>query len=345
MTASWRTQYFLDVDADGHGVANGTGWYNEGSGVSFGVTSPYNVDQYERYAFVSWSGIDAPGPSVRLVINQPYSVKAQWKRQLLVNVAAIGSDGLPMQANGLSIEMNAPNGTDINVSPGAVWMDEGVWTIKRILWLNVDVTPGDMMFEPSKYANWVIRPEVFTLTVLVSTMLMRRGIQSATVSVQLPNGSPYYAVTNQTGYAALVNLPSSDYTVNVTRDANPVSSNSLHLTEDTTLQVRVQDLVEDSLVIALVILGIVAMCVIARSSSRSKLLSRVRRRESSGVMLESRVYDYILSHQGVISKSTAAQELGISTDTLVSVIAHLKERRIHEMNHKQPGYGGSVRAG
>jgi hypothetical protein len=327
MTASWRTQYFLDVDADGHGVATGTAWYNEGSSVSFGVTSLYNVDQYERYAFVSWSGIDAAGPSVQLVMNQPYSVKAQWKRQLLANVTVIGSDGLPMQVNGLRMEMDAPNGTDtINVSPGAVWMDEGVWTIKCILWHNLDVTPSDMMFKPSKYAKWVIRPKAFTLTVHVSTMLMRRGVQNDMVSVQLPDGSPYSAITNQTGYAALVNLPSSDYMVNVARDANPISSNPFHLTEDTTLQVTVQDPVEDFLAITMVLLGIVAMCVVARPSTRSRLLSQVKKRKSSGVTLESRVYGYILSHQGVISKSTAAQELGISTDTLMSVITHLKKR-------------------
>jgi hypothetical protein len=328
MTASWRTQYFLDVDADGHGVANGTGWYNEGAMVSFGVNSPYYVDKYERYACVSWSGIVAPRPSVRLVMNQPYSVKARWERQLLVSITAIGSDGLPMQANELSMEMIAPNGTDIiNVSPGAVWMDEGVWTIRRILWLNVDVTPDDVMFKPSKYANWMIRPRVFTLTVLVSTMLLKRGLQSATVSVQLPDGSLYSAVTNQTGYAALVNLPSSDYTVNVAGGANPVSSNSFHLTEDTTLQLTVQDPLEDFMAIALVILGVVATCVVVRRSTRSRLLSQVRKRETSGAMLESRVRDYIIRHHGVISKSTAAQELGISTDMLMSISVHLKKTK------------------
>lgn len=327
MTASWKTQYFLNVDADGHGIANGTGWYDDGARVSFGVTSPYNIDQYERYVFVSWSGTNAIGPSVQLVMNQPYSVKAQWKRQLFVNITATGSDGLPMQGNDLNMELDAPNGTTLSsLSPGAVWMDEGVWTVRRVLWLSVDVTPADAMFKPSKYADWVIRPRVFGLVVLVSTMLMRRGVQGAIVSLQLPNGSPYSAATNQTGYVVLVNLPASDYTVNVARDANIVSRNSFYLTEDTTLQVRVFDPIEDVLVIVFVILGVVAMWLIAKPATRSKLRPRKWKNDSPRPgLLENRVCDYILNHKGVISRTAAAKELGISTDTLMSVINGLKK--------------------
>ena len=326
ITASWRTQFYLAGDANGHGTVNGTGWYDDGARVKFEVTSPAYADKYERYVFTSWNGLKVQEPVVELVMNHPYSVKAQWKRQLLVNITTIGSDGLPMQGSNLSVDLEAPNGSNIqNIFQGQVWMDEGVWTARRVLWMNVDVSPINRTFEPSKYGVWTIRPRVFSLAVVVSTRLLRRGVQGAVVSVQLPDGESHSALTNQIGYVLLTNLPASQYTINIVRGATTISSASIYLSEDTSLEVKVADPVEDILAMAFVILGIVSLAIIALPT----VLSRIRRGRNqriplSSIGLEDRVYYYVMHHKGVISQSIAARDLGISPDILMSVINQLR---------------------
>jgi M6 family metalloprotease-like protein len=326
LTAQFKRQYYLNVRSE-FGSPVGEGWYDDGSRADFRVTSPSYVDDYERYLFESWSGADTRAPVGEVVMDNPYFMTAQWKRQLLVNITVIGSDGVPLQSGALNMEFEAPNGTDIHNSLlGHVWMDEGVWKLKRVLWMNVDASPFDATFKPSKNGVWIVRPRVFSLAVLVSTKLLRTGVQGVTVSLQLPDGTPYSLVTNRTGYVLLVNLPASQYTVSITRNADLVANTQFYVIEDTSLEVRVSDPVEDTLTTAFIVFGIISMGIIVTPTALARLRPRRKKRIALPLhVLENRVYYYILRHKGVISKSTAAKDLGISTNTLMSVIYRLKK--------------------
>jgi uncharacterized repeat protein (TIGR02543 family) len=88
-TATWTTQYYLNVDNGGHGTAGGAGWYN--AGVNAQATMiPLTVAGTEgtQYVFAGWSG-DASGsgsPSNNIMMDEPKTATATWTTQYFLTV-------------------------------------------------------------------------------------------------------------------------------------------------------------------------------------------------------------------------------------------------------------------
>jgi M6 family metalloprotease-like protein len=326
VVAKFKLQYFLKIKS-GFGSPIGEGWYDNGSLVEVQVASPYYIDGSERLLFVSWSGLGSNARAV-VLMNKPYSLAAQWKRQYLTDVVVSGSDGKPLQGEGLVLSFESPNGSEIVGPLGrSVWLDEGFWVVRMVTWHGVDVTPMDKVFKPSEGNSWVIRPRVYTLTTRVSTQLLRRGVQDATVSLQLPNGLICAQRTNQTGYATFTNLPTWEYNVNVARNGDVVAASGFYVTDNVLMEVRVSDSFENGLAAVSMVLGVACLGMTIVPTLLSKGRHKRRRSVAFRPELEYRVYRYILNHGGVISKATAADELGVSKDTLIDVVRHLKKIR------------------
>jgi hypothetical protein len=80
VTASWKTQYYLDVQTD-EGKVSGSGWYDVGKMASIKVKTPtVSEDLWSATVFDKWSG-DYEGTALkqRVLINEPKTVVAEWK--------------------------------------------------------------------------------------------------------------------------------------------------------------------------------------------------------------------------------------------------------------------------
>ncbi len=108
-TANWSAQYFVDVISE-YGTPFGTGWYNEGTLVSFGIDSTTINRWNAQYQFMTWSGTGnisysgSAGQST-VTVNSPITEQANWSVEFLVETGS-SPDGL------------------LNV-PGAGWYEAG----------------------------------------------------------------------------------------------------------------------------------------------------------------------------------------------------------------------------
>lgn len=328
VVVQFRKQFYLKVKSE-FGNPTGGGWYDNGTRATFNVTSPHYANPTERYAFDSWSGSQSKETEVSVVMDQPHTMTAQWRRQLLVSVAVLGSDNQPLQGSELKVRIGAPNGTEIAQPPGGyAWLDDGVWLVRTVEWMNIDVSPSERTYRPTSGGTWVIRPNLHTLAVSVASRIFRRGISGITVCLELPNGELYSSLSNQTGQITITNLPSYEYHVRLIRDGEEVSVARLYVIQDTKLDFRIADPLENAVIAAFAVAGIVSMTLIAVPN----VLSRMKRKRGrlDPVSLDERVYEYILGHGGMISKSKAARDLGISGETLMRAVRRLSTKHTRE---------------
>jgi M6 family metalloprotease-like protein len=336
LVAQFRKQFFLNVKSE-FGNPTGEGWYDNGTRATFNVTSPEYASATERYTFDSWSGSESKETQVSTVMDQPRTITAQWRRQLLVGISVLGSDGQQLPVDELKMRIEAPNGTEITQPlVGYAWLDDGLWIVETVEWMSVDVSPSERTYRPTDGKAWAIRPDLHTLTVSVSSRIFSRSISGITVCLELPDGEMYSSPSNQTGQMTITNLPSYEYYVRLARDGEEVSASRLYVIQDTKLEFRISDPFENVVIAAFAFTGIVSMTMIAMPS----ILSRLKRRRDrlDYAALDERVYEYIVSHGGIILKSKAARDLGISRGTLMRIIRRLSTKRENSLN------GGPLRS-
>jgi M6 family metalloprotease-like protein len=325
LVARFQKQFYLKIRSES-GNPTGEGWYDNGMNAILAVSSPHYISTTERYVFDSWSGSESKQPMVSVFMDRPRTLTAQWRRQLLVSITLLGSDGQPLQGEQLKIRLEAPNGTAIpQPLMGDVWLDDGLWFVRTVTWMSVDVSPLERTFRPASGGTWIIRPNLHTLTVSVTSRIFRRAISDVTAYLELPNKELYVSHTDQTGQITISNLPQYEYNVKLMRGGQEVSTADLYIVQDTRLDVRISDPLENTVVAGFAIAGIISLALVAMPSA----LSRLRRKRSklNSAALDERVYEYILGHAGVISKSKAARDLGIPKETLMRVIRHLGTAR------------------
>jgi M6 family metalloprotease-like protein len=333
LVAQFQKQFYLKVRSE-FGNSTGEGWYDNGSKVILSVSSPHYLSTTERYTFDSWSGLDSKQSAVSVVMDRSRTMTAQWKRQLLVSIAPVGSDGQPLRGERLKIRLEAPNGTEIaRPLAGDAWLDDGLWLVRTVTWMSVDVSPLERAFRPTGGATWVIRPNLHTLTVSTASSIFRRGISGITVCLELPDKELYVGYTNQTGQITISNLPQYDYHVKLMRGSEEVSSAHFHVVQDTRLDIEISDPLENTVVAGCAIAGIVSLASVTMPSAVSRL--RRKRSKLNSAALDERVYEYILGHAGVISKSKAARDLGISREALVRAISRLGKTRTRHKHEQQ----------
>ncbi|MEM2904168.1 MAG: Ig-like domain repeat protein [Candidatus Bathyarchaeia archaeon] len=99
VTASWRTEYFLEVKPD-RGRPTGAGWHPEGSYVNVSVESEAPAEDWTgalggKYVFEGWTGdLVSPQRSVTVLMDSPKTLTARWRPDYLQPLALLGGAAL-----------------------------------------------------------------------------------------------------------------------------------------------------------------------------------------------------------------------------------------------------------
>jgi M6 family metalloprotease-like protein len=86
VSANWRTQYYVNI-ISAAGSVTGAGWYDVGTQATISVQSPVQVSANQRQIFAGWSGgVIGHESMVKVTVNSPITIQAQWTMQYLVVV-------------------------------------------------------------------------------------------------------------------------------------------------------------------------------------------------------------------------------------------------------------------
>jgi len=167
ITASYRTQYFLNVSSS-HGVTSGSGWYDNGTVAYAGLnTGVIDAGNGSRLRFAYWSG-NASGTvfnrSNPILMDGVRSAIANWKMQYEVSLSFKTWDGsIPLHPRRCQIAGASPNGTLITLSSFShVWLDGVRWSVVQVLWQGSNIVPNvTVSYIPTALGKWVINCSVY----------------------------------------------------------------------------------------------------------------------------------------------------------------------------------------
>jgi len=88
LTASWKTQYFLTINANGGIVDHMSDWFDEDSSVTISATTVANeVTNKSRLSFKEWNGdVTSTSLSVTIFMDSPKTMTANWDVQYYLRV-------------------------------------------------------------------------------------------------------------------------------------------------------------------------------------------------------------------------------------------------------------------
>ena len=88
LTANWKTQYYLTINANGGTIDHASNWFDEDSSVNVGATSVANeVANKSRLSFKGWGGdVTSTSLSLTISMNSPKTITANWNAQYYLRV-------------------------------------------------------------------------------------------------------------------------------------------------------------------------------------------------------------------------------------------------------------------
>jgi uncharacterized repeat protein (TIGR02543 family) len=91
VAAHWKNQYYVSAISS-VGVASGSGWYDEGSTATIGVTSPVPAGYGSQYVFDKWVGAtELRSNPAQVTVDRPITLEATWRLDQTVLYATIGA--------------------------------------------------------------------------------------------------------------------------------------------------------------------------------------------------------------------------------------------------------------
>jgi len=86
VNANWKAQFYVNIISP-PGSVTGAGWYDVGAQATISAQSPIQVSANQRQVFAGWSGgLTSPESVVKVTVNSPITIQAQWTTQYLVIV-------------------------------------------------------------------------------------------------------------------------------------------------------------------------------------------------------------------------------------------------------------------
>ena len=224
VTVNWATEYQLKITSS-YGNSQGSGWYRSGTTSSYSVTSPFPMGDATRYIFQSWSGDStATSPRGTILMDRPKTLTATWKAQYIVALQFQDAAGVILQTLPSKVMFTSPNASALPLTnpPGysGVWLDEGTWVLKQVIWHGVDVKKSEITYNPKPRDTWRIPLQIYSLTVKVTSSLTGGNLGDATVSIILPDGSQMIDKTDSKGQIVFAQLPSISISINVEKDGS-----------------------------------------------------------------------------------------------------------------------------
>jgi len=188
VVASYRTQYYLDVDNGGYGVATGEGWYYEGEEASVLISPVIFRDHASRaeYAFDGWAGSGSgshytgPDNPATVVMTGPAQEIARWRASAYY-LSVVSEYGDPYGSGWYAPNSQARFGVLTSVDLG------NYTTVAFVAWsgdAETSETEGSLVItEPSEVvASWEVRYLVtFNTTLPDGKTLQIPGIPETTL--------------------------------------------------------------------------------------------------------------------------------------------------------------------
>jgi hypothetical protein len=358
VAAEWKTQFSLTINSDPADLGNfqGAGWYDSGSESTFSAPPNVQANEDSRLRFGSWSG-DYVGSSSTgsILMDRPKVVTAHYLAQYLVSVTyepqTILTNYNVTSAGWYDIDsfvQLGPAPTTVSVSSVerlrfTGWIDNGMSTQNVSIGIHVDKPHKVILAYSTQYyvdvqtshgsvsgSGWYDKGSNAKMTAAPDNSWPVAYAFSGW-SVDPPSGN---LIRTDGSWSLLVDRP---YTVqaNWTVDYLPL--------------IEIAGAAS-----AVVVLLALAVVLVHRRRLRAKgLQSRKRRickvcnniipeealfcqkcgaspdsqptQEPTIAPVEQKVYDYIIKHEGVISMSKAASDLGLTLDQLKEITDRLKK--------------------
>jgi M6 family metalloprotease-like protein len=336
INSTWITQFCLSMNTTGHGSISGNGWYDAGSTASFNLTTP-QPENGTWLAFEGWSGdYDGKQTTGSLLMTKPMQITAKWATLELMHVNFYDNELTPIYTRGIdTLLLRAPNGTVISFANlqtnSAIWVANGTYQVLEATVIGIDTIPYSESFATSPNGVAKIQLNLYTLTFNVQDSIFHSSPDGGLVILNLPNGQTENA-TIKGGIAIFPQLPEAAYQYSVMPNWGFQSSGDLTLPDSQTVPVQVTAVSSVAIVSGVFIAVIAFSLILLKSRGAISLNARLRnrrieRRAVVSPVLQDQVYAYIIRHGGVISKSTAAKDLGIPAKSLDTVIAQLRNTR------------------
>jgi hypothetical protein len=273
--AEWKVQYKLTVSSQ-YGTTTGDGWYDRGSTATFSATPP--TEDGVQYFFAGWrgsfSGTERTG---RVEMDGPKSVSATWKRQYLVSMVFLDTKDTSIKPTPSRVIFSSPNASMVTLtSYSGIWLDEGTWILKQVIWHGVDVKKSEMSYNPKPRDTWRIQLRVYSLTVKVTSSLTGGDVGDVAVSVVLPDGSQITNKTDSKGQVVFAQLPPGTISITTEKDGS-TSQRNVELSSDLEEPLKVLPTIDIIGYIVLPIVGVAGLVI--------ALTIFVRRRKASIVGL------------------------------------------------------------
>ena len=157
-------------------------------------------------------------------MDRPKTLTATWKAQYIVALQFQDAAGVILQTLPSKVMFTSPNASALPLTnpPGysGVWLDEGTWVLKQVIWHGIDVKKSEITYNPKPRDTWRIPLQIYTLMVKVTSSLTGGNLGDATVSVMLPDGSQMIDKTDSKGQIVFAQLPSISISINVEKDGS-----------------------------------------------------------------------------------------------------------------------------
>ena len=208
------------------GFSNSTGWVNPGAFLS---------DNRTYVIIALWEG---------QIVNQTATYTPVYTTALPLHLSVYetnfaqvlrdGSGNLLSQPPS-AFQLSNPNGTITSPDPsGTYLLPAGSFTVSKVIWQNIDVTPLSPTFDPS-LGNARLNLQVYDLTVRVVDQ-NGQGVSGASVALFFEQAPFSSGITGSNGSLVFHQLPIGTYAVEVSQPVRAASS----ATVDGNLSVQVQ---------------------------------------------------------------------------------------------------------
>jgi hypothetical protein len=277
LTASWSTQYYLDVDTGGHAVASGSGWYDAGSNATYSLSPPNPVNG-SWYIFQGWSG-DCLSSNLTGTINvtEPMKLTADWTVLEWMTITFVDATGQEVNSSrALTAQLLAPNGTTIQLDQNRIsgtWLMNGTYLVSDAITLGLDVSLPGQSFTTTPNGEAKIPLALYPLTFRIHDMITSRSISGVVITLTLPDGSTESNITGTDGTAAFQELPVSSYTYEANGNWVVQTTGNATINSDEAMKLDIGIIYVPSIIVT--VLSAIAIAAV------SAILVRRRRRTNS----------------------------------------------------------------
>ena len=292
ITASWTTQFYVDINAHGYAAVTGAGWYNEGATATFGLTVP-KPDNGTWYLFQGWIGdYQSQSPTGQITVTKPFTISAVWRVMQQVTFTFLyGNDKPVLPTRVTSMTLKAPNGTLVAIMNPAelsnLWFDQGSYNVVNVTVFSVNTAIPKQAFITAPDANIHIGLNLFDVKFTVQDAILRAPIVGGEVNVTMPNGQSQTAAIIQ-GQASIYQLPTGTYRYAVSNGWGIGASGTVDLNDfSTTYPIEVDIIMMPSigLIAAGIAIGVAALLFFRKRRvgfSSTSVKRKHKRRRISG---------------------------------------------------------------